>query len=215
MIGAPPRHGCNNVKLPVVTYYVCLIWIVIVTQICVASRCVINIGCHTFLHDCLIALLVGGSFPTEHDKSITVEFPLVPRKLKSALPFAFAIEYGKGTAISRPISQKMSLDDATKRLQSTKQSLDDAYSPPGEQDFIPLLSFALNNFACSQLPRDRGDEPADARGGQQAVHRLRGAHADEPAGVQDQGVPVSAQVQRLGLAPDGNQEGSPGEKRLS
>merc|ERR1712117_759232 len=28
------------------------------------------------------------------------------------------------------ISQKMSLDDATKRLQSTKQSLDDAYSPP-------------------------------------------------------------------------------------
>ena len=35
----------------------------------------------------------------------------------------------------------MSLDDATKRLQSTKQSLDDAYSPPGEQDFIPLIIF--------------------------------------------------------------------------
>ena len=26
----------------------------------------------------------------------------------------------------------MSLDDATKRLQATKQTLDDAYSPPGE-----------------------------------------------------------------------------------
>ena len=209
MIGAPPRHGCSNVKLPVVTYYVCLIWIVIVTQICVASRCVINIGCHTFLHDCLIALLLGGSFP---QNTITVEIPLVPRKLKSVLPFALASEYERGTAISSLISQKMSLDDATKRLQSTKQSLDDAYSPPGEQDFIPLYHFhSTTTFASSQLPRDRGDEPADARGGQQAVHRLRGAHADEPAGVQDQGVPVSSQVQRLRLAQDGNQEGSPGD----
>ena len=102
MIGAPPRHGCINVTLPVVTYYVCLIWIVIVTQICVASRCVINIGCHTFLHDRLIALL-GGSFP---QNTITVEFPLVPRKLISALPFAFAFEYERGTAISKLISQK-------------------------------------------------------------------------------------------------------------
>ena len=136
MMGAQPRHGCNNVKLPVVTYYVCLIWIVIVTQICVASRCVINIGCHTFLHDCLIALLVGGSFP---QNTITVEIPLVPRKLKSALPFALASEYERGTAISSLISQKMSLDDATKRLQSTKQSLDDAYSPPGEHDFIDFI----------------------------------------------------------------------------
>ena len=75
-----------------------------------------------------------------------------------------------------------------------------------------LLRFSLKqHLHSSQLPRDRGDEPADPRGGQQAVHRLRGAHADEPAGVQDQGVPVSPQVQRLRLAQDGNQEGSPGE----
>ena len=77
--------------------------------------------------------------------------------------------------------------------------------------YIPFSPNKLTTFACSQLPRDRGDEPADPRGGQQAVHRLRGAHADEPAGVQDQGVPVSPQVQRLRLAQDGNQEGSPGD----
>ena len=37
-------------------------WIVCVTQNCVANTCVINTGCHTFLHECVLAL-IGGSFP--------------------------------------------------------------------------------------------------------------------------------------------------------
>ena len=64
--------------------------------------------------------------------------------------FDIAIEYGGGgEALSTQTffySGNMSLDDATKRLQSTKQSLDDAYSPPGELDFSgrPL------RFLCRQ-----------------------------------------------------------------
>ena len=37
----------------------------------------------------------------------------------------------------------MSLDDATKRLQSTKQTLDDAYSPPGEPGFPFVPTFII------------------------------------------------------------------------
>ena len=61
-------------------------WIVSVTQNCVANRCVMNTGCHTFLHECVIAL-IGGSFPRPMNSTLSLNTD----KEGNGKPFQFGV----------------------------------------------------------------------------------------------------------------------------